>query len=92
MRLPLSTQTAALQSRAAAFLAAAVLTVTPLSPFIVPAALAASLPTQTELARLPEGLARIDMLLNNWDKITTVCNGMPDELEMKQVSLPILSS
>ena len=29
--------------------------------------------------------ARIDMLLENWDKITTVCTGVQDETEAKQV-------
>ena len=31
-----------------------------------------------------QGLARIDYLLDNWDKLTTVCKGTPDELERKQ--------
>jgi len=82
MKIP---SVAPIQSRAVGLLAAAVLAATPYSPLAAPAALAAPLPTNTELARLPEGLARIDMLLDNWDKITTVCKGMPDELEMKQV-------
>jgi len=50
-----------------------------------PPAVAAKPPNQAELARLPAGLARIDFLLENWDKITTVCNGVPDQLEAKQV-------
>jgi len=43
------------------------------------------LPTQAELTRLPAGLARVDLLLDNWDKITTVCNGVQDEVESRQV-------
>ena len=76
--------TQAIQQRAAGFVAAAVLAVatTPLAPR---PALAAALPTQAELARLPAGLARIDMLLENWDKITTVCNGTPDDVQAKQL-------
>ena len=70
-----------LQQRAASLLAAVVLASTPMAAL---PALAAGPPTQVELARLPAGLARIDMLLENWDKITTVCNGAADELEMKQ--------
>jgi len=67
--------------RAAPLLAAIVLATTSISP---PAAVAAP-PTVAELARLPAGLARIDQLLDNWDEITTVCNGVPDDLELKQV-------
>jgi len=81
MRLPLHT---ALQQRAASLIAATVLAAatTPLAP---QPALAASTPTAVELARLPAGLARIDMLLENWDKITTVCNGTPDDVTAKQL-------
>eukprot|EP00325_Prymnesiales_sp_UTEX-LB-985_P021406 CAMPEP_0174732470 /NCGR_PEP_ID=MMETSP1094-20130205/59480_1 /TAXON_ID=156173 /ORGANISM="Chrysochromulina brevifilum, Strain UTEX LB 985" /LENGTH=170 /DNA_ID=CAMNT_0015934989 /DNA_START=23 /DNA_END=535 /DNA_ORIENTATION=+ len=51
-----------------------------------PASAAAAVPTEVELQRLPAGLARIDMLLDNWDKITTVCNGVLSEDEAKQVT------
>ena len=34
---------------------------------------------------MPAGLARIDLLLEDWDKITTVCNGTPEEYESKQI-------
>ena len=81
MRLPVPI---VLQQRAASLMAAAVLAAasTPIAPR---AAFALEKPpTQVELARLPAGLARIDMLLDNWDKITTVCNGTPDDLTAKQ--------
>jgi hypothetical protein len=52
------------------------------TPFTPPAF--AATPTPTELSRIAEGLARIDYLLDNWDKLTTVCKGTPDELESKQ--------
>jgi hypothetical protein len=67
----------------ASTLAALCIASSPLS-LAPPAAMAAS-PTATELARIPEGLARIDLLLKDWDAITTVCNGSPDEVEMRQV-------
>jgi|Transcript_3185 hypothetical protein len=54
-----------------------------------PAALAASTPTAVELLKIPEGLARIDQLLKNWDTITTVCNGVQDATEAKQVARTI---
>merc|ERR1711957_372595 len=63
----------------AALLAASVLSSTPFTP---PAF--AATPTATELSRISEGLARIDYLLDNWDKLTTVCKGTPDETEAKQ--------
>ena len=66
-------------SKGAALLAASVLSATPFTP---PAL--AAVPTATELSRISEGLARIDYLLDNWDKLTTVCKGTPDELEAKQ--------
>ena len=73
----------ALHQRAGALVAAAVIASTaPLAPF---AALAAAPPSQAELARLPAGLARIDLLIKDWDKITTVCNGTPEDYEAKQV-------
>jgi len=85
MRLPQSPLSTALQQRAAAMLAAAMLAASPMTA--PPAAFAAStLPTPAELSRLPAGLARIDMLLDNWDKITTVCNGVLSEDELKQVT------
>ena len=71
--------TGAVQRWSAALLAASVLSATPFTP----PALAAP-PTATELSRISEGLARIDYLLDNWDKLTTVCKGTPDELESKQ--------
>ena len=72
---------AVVQRFGAAVLAASVLSSTP----FVPPALAAP-PTKAELLKLPEGLARIDYLLENWDAITTVCNGMPADFEEKQVA------
>jgi len=50
-------------------------------------AVAALLPTQAELSRLPAGLARVDYLLGNWDRLTTVCGGISagGELEDRQV-------
>jgi len=71
-----------MRSLGAALLAASVLSSTPLAP----AALAASVPSTVELSRIAEGLARIDYLLDNWDKLTTVCKGMPGETEAKQVA------
>ena len=71
--------TGAVQRWGAALLAASVLSSTPFTP---PAF--AATPTATELSRISEGLARIDYLLDNWDKLTTVCKGTPDELESKQ--------
>ena len=68
MKLPLP----AVASRAAASTLAALLLATS-----HPTALtAAPPPTSLELARLSFGLARIDYLLDNWDKETTVCNSM----------------
>ena len=88
MRLPSTVRrgapiaASALQQHAVSFFVAAALAAAPIvSP---PAALAAP-PTQAELARIPAGLARIDFLLNNWDKITTVCNGVVDDVEAKQI-------
>jgi hypothetical protein len=45
-------------------------------------------PTTTELSRLATGLARIDFLLENWDGLTTECNGVSagGELENRQVA------
>lgn len=71
--------TGAVQRWGTALLAASVLSSTPFTP---PAF--AATPTPTELSRIAEGLARIDYLLDNWDKLTTVCKGTPDELESKQ--------
>ena len=71
--------TGAVHRLGAALLAAAVLSSTPLSP----PALAAP-PTPVELSRIAEGLARIDYLLDNWNKLTTVCKGTPGETEAKQ--------
>ena len=83
MRVP--SMHAVVQQRAASLLAAAVIamTSTPLAP--APALAEGSVPTKAELARLPAGLARIDLLLDNWDKITTVCNGVQNEVEAKQL-------
>lgn len=83
MRLP---SAPVLSRRAAASLAATLLTV-PFTPTITPPALAAAPPTSLELTRLSFGLARIDYLLENWDAITTVCNGMSTggDLEDAQV-------
>ena len=65
--------------RQAASAFAALLVATTSAP---PAAFAAP-PTVTELSRLQLGLARVDFLLDNWDKLTTVCNAAsttgPDE-------------
>jgi hypothetical protein len=83
MRLPQSSLATTLQQRAATLLAAAIVATS--SPLTPPAALAAPPPTTAELTRLPAGLARIDLLIKDWDKITTVCNGMPEEYEAKQV-------
>lgn len=49
--------------------------------------LAAPPPTAAELSRLSEGLARVDFLLENWDRVTTVCQseGSGGELEDRQV-------
>ena len=76
MRLPAP----ALAQRAASTLAAVVLaTSAPLQLSAAPP------PTSLELARLSFGLARIDYLLENWDAVTTVCNGLEDSLEDAQV-------
>jgi hypothetical protein len=66
-------------------LAAAVIAMTSTSLAPAPALAEGSVPTKAELARLPAGLARIDLLLDNWDKITTVCNGVQNEVEAKQL-------
>ena len=59
-------------SRAAASTFAALLLATS-HPAAIPAA---PPPSSLELARLSFGLARINYLLDNWDSLTTVCNGM----------------
>ena len=71
MRLPAACSAVA-QRGAATLLAAVLLTSSPLRP----PALAAPPPTTSELSRLSFGLARIDFLLENWDRLTTVCNGV----------------
>jgi hypothetical protein len=76
---------AVVQQRAASLLAAAVIAMTSTSLAPAPALAEGSVPTKAELARLPAGLARIDLLLDNWDKITTVCNGVQNEVEAKQL-------
>ena len=75
MRLPLPH---AVATGAAAFVIA---TSSPL-PLI-----AAPPPTVEQLSRLPEGLARIDYLLEHWDSLTTVCNAITagGDLEASQV-------
>jgi hypothetical protein len=59
-----------------------------LSPSPALAAASAS-PTSTELSRLSAGLARVDYLLRDWDRLTTVCNGVQDATEAKQVARTI---
>mgnify|MGYP003685412711 CR=1 FL=1 len=77
MRLPLPLGEA-LRSSAASLVALFVVTgqlhFTPI--LSTPIALAAPVPTQEELSRLPAGLARVDYLLGNWDRLTTVCGGI----------------
>ena len=75
MRLPIKISNsnalfAPLAQRATAALAALVIAASAPS-----SSLAASPPTSAELTRLSFGLARIDYLLDNWDKVTTVCSG-----------------
>jgi hypothetical protein len=50
-------------------------------------AVAAALPSRDELSRLSAGLARVDYLLNDWDRLTTVCGGISagGDLENAQV-------
>lgn len=55
-----------------------------LLPLPSPAIAATSTPTTEELSRLTVGLSRVDFLLDHWDELTTVCNGV-DNLENKQV-------
>lgn len=52
-----------------------------------PAPAFAAVPTTEELSRLTVGLSRVDYLLDHWDEITTVCNGVSagGDLENKQV-------
>ena len=44
-----------------------------LSQFSAPATAAAGVPTQQELGRLAQGYSRLQYLLQNWEKLTTVC-------------------
>ena len=44
-----------------------------LSQLSAPATAAAGVPTQQELGRLAQGYSRLQYLLQNWEKLTTVC-------------------
>lgn len=57
------------------------------SPLIVAPASALPPPSTEELQKLSAGLARVDYLLDNWDTLTTVCNGVSigGDLEDAQV-------
>lgn len=58
----------------------------PLLPLPPPAVAAApQVPTTDELSRLTVGLSRVDFLLDHWDELTTVCTGLDEQLENKQV-------
>ena len=83
MKLPSILGAPAAASRAAVTTFAAMLLATS-HPAALPAA---PPPSSLELARLSFGLARIDYLLDNWDDLTTVCNGMSagGDLEDAQV-------
>lgn len=77
MRLP-APLAATVRSCATALAALLVTTTSPQSmPLLsAPSAVAAALPSRDELSRLSAGLARVDYLLNNWDRLTTVCGGV----------------
>merc|ERR1719446_546031 len=77
---------------AAAAAAAIVLSTSPMLPLPLAGLLASTAavaiappPSQQELSKLPEGYERIKYLLDNWDSITTVCNGIVSDAELKQV-------
>lgn len=81
-----------LSGAAAAAAAAMVLSTTPLLPLHLtpplapaPALAVAPPPSAKELSRLTEGYERIKYLLSNWESITTVCNGIVSDEELKQV-------
>lgn len=83
MKLPCSQQLAVASHQGVTVLAALCLATSPLT--VLPAA--AAPPTAAELSKLSAGLARVDYLLENWDSLTTVCNGISagGELEDAQV-------
>ena len=74
-----------LPQRAMSLVAAALLATS--SPLLGLAAPGGPPPTPAELSRLSEGLARVDFLLDNWDRVTTVCQteGSGGALEDRQV-------
>lgn len=63
-------------------------TTTTLSPPLRPALALEKAPSTDELNRLSLGLARVEYLLEHWDELTTVCNGVSagGDLEDKQVA------